>query len=172
MLLTDSVENHVKGDMMKLKIVALAGILAVVLFSVLFQGQYSLIVFAQDSQGNDITFFEIDQYNGSAWVNVANFTSTGQTARIHDGWQTGFLVGVKLNKTLASDSATAISYTKCNMTISYDSSYVWDNVNLNQTGSVQNDDSFWYINFQGNWTSNLPAQGVTYNCTVTYQAYY
>ena len=133
------------------------------------------VVFAspEDAYGNDITFCEIWQYNGSDWNIVYNFTSSAGNIRIHDNWQVKFVVGTKLNDTLASSESEALEYTKTLMNITYGSppSYIWQNVELNNTSIIQSDGFYWIIE-TGIWSSNLPQEGVTYNCVVDYQQYY
>jgi hypothetical protein len=124
-------------------------------------------VYASDSYGNDINYIEIYQYNGSSWNLVTNFTSSGGSERIHDNWQTRFLVNIKLNSTLATSTSEAISYTRVYMNIST----VWTNVELNNTSCSLNGDFYWLLE-EGNWTTSLPSLGVTYSCSVNYQAYY
>lgn len=132
---------------------------------------------APDSYGNDIYVVYIQQYSGTSWEYVYNFTASGQNTRVHDGWQVGFYVVVKLNYTLATDAAGAKAYTRVNMTLTNmtDLKKVtgWDNVVLNNTGTPWNDGtaptSFWYCPKQGNWTAELPIADMIYNCTFAYQ---
>jgi hypothetical protein len=135
---------------------------------------YKFIAYGADSVGNDIYAFEVYQYNGSVWNLVVNNTASGNTSRIHDAWATAFRVGIKLNKTLASSDAEAISFTRCNLTIMNitDSKLVWTNVTLNNTATIGSDATYYYHWKLGNWTTDLPLAGVSYNCTVYYDAYY
>lgn len=159
-------------EILKGLIAVMAG-LTVLLIVVAPLGEFALIrvVWAADALGNDIEYVEVYQYNGTAWNMVENFTVSGGSTRITDSWQTRFVVGVQLNDTLADDTAEARSYTRANMTI-VDGGTVWNNESLNDTGTVQDIGSYYYVPYEGNWTSNLPAAGVTYNCTVNYEVYY
>lgn len=128
-----------------------------------------LNVFCADSYGNDITHIQIFQ-NGSMLV---NFTATDGSQRVADGLQINFEVYIKINSSLVSSSAEAISYTRVNMSImNVNTTYIWNNVPLNSSASAVLVGSFYYHAKIGNWTTSLPEAGVTYNCTVVYQAYF
>ena len=161
--------------MKKLILVFTAGL--ILLLSQLSPHRFAFInvVFASpaDVYGNDINFCEVWQYNGSDWNLVYNFTSTGGSVRIHDSWQVKFVVGTKLNDTLASSSSEALDYTKTLMNITYGSppSFVWQNVELNNTSISQSGGFYWIVE-NGVWTTDLPVEGVTYNCAIDYRQYY
>lgn len=126
--------------------------------------------------GDAISYFQVDQYNGTDWNNMLNATSSGQSASILDGQLVNFTIQVKLDITYAATAAQAQTYTWVGMSIFYGAgpTYVWNNVTLNDTavGGVYSDASFWYVRKLGNWTSSLPIAGTTYNCTAEYRAYY
>lgn len=130
-----------------------------------------VLVYGADSYGNDIISVEVHQYNGSTWILIYNFTSSGASVRINHNQTTKFIVQVKLNSSLASSSEEAKSYTAVYMNISYDSTYVWQNEELNNTSCVLIG-GFYYLYEWGNWTSNLPLEGEQYLCTIDYQQYY
>lgn len=135
------------------------------------------IVFASpDSYGDDINWIYTEQWNGSAWILVKNFTTSADSARITDSNRVNFTADAKYNVTLAVDNATARSYTKMNISIDFINGTsltpAWDNIAMNQSSLSWNDTQFYYINFYANWTSPLPAQGCSYNCTFNYQPYY
>jgi len=112
---------------------------------------------------------EVHQYNGTAWNLVANFTSSGGSTSVHDSWPTNFTVNIKFNSTLAGSTAEAISYTRVYMNIS---SSVWTNEELNNT-ACSLVGSFYILEEQGHWNqTGKPAEGVTYECAVSYQGYY
>jgi len=151
--------------------------LFVVLLLALSPSKYAMVnvVFASpaDVYGNDISYCEVWQYNGSDWNLVYNFTSTGGSVRIHDSWQVKFVVGTKFNETLASSQSEALEYTKTLMNITYGNppSYIWQNIELNNTSITQSNGFYWIVE-TGIWTSNLPQEGVTYNCAIDYRQYY
>jgi glycerol-3-phosphate dehydrogenase len=131
----------------------------------------TLIVYAADSYGNDINFVEVWQYNETAWNLLANFTTTGGSVRVHDSWVMNFTVGIKVNSTLVSSSAEAISYTRVYMNIT-DGGTIWNNVELNNT-ACSLVGSYYYLTEQGHWNATgKPSAGVTYACSILYQAYY
>jgi hypothetical protein len=134
---------------------------------------FVLTVYGADSYENDITYCEIYQYNGSSWEFVYNFTSLGGSTRIHDSWQTSFVVGSKLNSSLASSQSQASNYTEVYMNITaIGGSTVWTNVVLNESSCTGPTSSYYWLKDMGNWTSNLPSPGVTYNCTIDFRPYY
>jgi len=127
------------------------------------------LVYGSDAYGNDIQFVEVHQYNGSAWNLVHNFTSSGGSCRVHDGWITNFTVSIKFNSTFASNNEEAISYTRVYMNISES---VWTNEELNNT-ACSLVGSFYILEEQGCWNqTGKPESGVTYECSVLYQGYY
>ena len=132
-------------------------------------GAFIHLAWAADAYGNDIQFVEIHQYNGSAWNLVENFTSSGGSTRVHDGWPTNFSVSIKFNSTFASSTAEAISYTRVYMNISQS---VWTNEELNNTACSLIGD-FYVLEEEGHWNqTGKPESGVTYECSVLYQGYY
>ena len=146
-------------------------LILIILIAVLPGSPFTLLVFA-DSYSNDINNIEVWQYNGSAWNLMVNFTTSGGSQRIHDGWPTSFIVQVKLNTSLASSASEAHSYTRVNMSI-VDGGTVWPiSTMLNDSGTPSSSGGFWYVKKLGNWTSSLPSPGVTYSCNATFQAYY
>jgi len=155
------------------KILIAIPIIVLLLTLTLWNNSINIRVFASpaDAYGNDINYVEIWQFNGTTWVLKANFTSSGGSVRINDNQQVKFNVGIKLNSTLASSSNEAISYTRVYMNITYDSNFIWQNVELNNT-SCQLVGNFYYLIETGIWSTNLPIAGKTYACTVLYQAYY
>ena len=160
--------------MKKLILVFIASFILLLSQLSLHRSAFINVVFASpDAYGNDIIFCEIWQHNGSDWNIVYNFTSTGGSVRIHDSWQVKFVVGTKLNDTLASSSSEALDYTKTLMNITYGNppSYIWQNIELNNTSITQSNGFYWIVE-TGIWTSNLPQEGVTYNCAIDYRQYY
>jgi len=132
-------------------------------------GTFIRLAWAADAYGNDIQFVEIYQYNGTDWNLVENFTSSGGTCRVHDGWPTNFTVSTKFNNTLASSTSEAIDYTRVYMNISES---VWTNAELNNT-ACSLVGSFYIVTEQGHWNqTGKPESGVTYECAVLYQGYY
>ena len=132
-------------------------------------GTFIRLAWAADAYGNDIQFVEIHQYNGTDWNLVENFTSSGGSCRVHDGWPTNFSVSIKFNSTFASSTAEAISYTRVYMNISES---VWTNEELNNT-ACSLVGSFYILEEQGHWNqTGKPESGVTYECSVLYQGYY
>ncbi|MFN3329235.1 MAG: hypothetical protein ACK40U_10395 [Fervidobacterium pennivorans] len=156
---------------MKKKIVIATLSLTAMLLLTLFFGEPEIFlrVFGSpaDAYGNDIVYIEVWQ-GGSL---KANFTSTGGSVRIDANQQVDFVVCIKFNSTLASSESEAISYTKVLMNITYSGNYIWQNKELNNT-SIFLSNGFYWLKEVGNWTSNLPQEGITYNCAVLYQGYY
>lgn len=129
------------------------------------------LAYCADSYGNDINYIKVWQYNGTAWNLLANFTTTGGSVRVHDSWVTNFTVGIKMNSTLVSSTAEAISYTRVYMNIT-DGGTIWNNVELNNTACSLNGD-YYYLTEEGHWNeTGKPVTGVTYACSILYQAYY
>lgn len=121
----------------------------------------------------DIKWIEVQQYNGSAWNQINNYTTTGGSDRILAGQKVNFTVEVSFNKTLASTIGDAQSNTRVNGTIGIGSDHsIWNNVALNLSATYQSDATYWYVWFVGNWTSSLAVGGSTYNCTFTYEGNY
>jgi hypothetical protein len=156
---------------LKRKFLVLTLILPLLLLSLLMMRNDTMIVYAADSYGNDISFVEIWQYNETAYNLLANFTVTGGSVRVHDSWVMNFTVGIKMNSTLVSSTADAIAYTRVYMNIT-DGGTVWNNVELNNTACSLNG-SYYYLTEQGYWNqTGKPVAGVTYACSILYQAYY
>jgi hypothetical protein len=156
---------------LKRKFLVLTLILPLLLLSLLMMQKDTMIVYAADSYGNDINFIEVWQYNGSAWNLLANFTSTGGSVRVHDSWATNFTVGIRINSTLVSSVSDAIAYTRVYMNIT-DGGAIWTNAELNNTACSLSG-SYYYLTEQGYWNqTGKPVAGVTYACSILYQAYY
>jgi hypothetical protein len=156
---------------LKRRFLGLTLILSLLLISFLLVQDDTLIVYAADSYGNDINFVEVWQYNGSAYNLLANFTVTGGSVRVHDSWPTNFTVGIQINSTLVSSTADAIAYTRVYMNIT-DGGSIWNNVELNNTACSLSG-SYYYLTEQGHWNqTGKPVAGVTYACSILYQAYY
>lgn len=129
------------------------------------------LVYAADSYGDDINFVEVWQHNGTDYNLLANFTSTGGSVRVHDSWVINFTVGIKMNSTLVSSTSDAITYTRVYMNIT-DGGSVWTDVELNNT-ACSLDGDYYYLTEQGHWNeTGKPEAGVTYACSILYQAYY
>lgn len=128
---------------------------------------------APDSQGNDINYCEVWQWNTTHWNLVVNFTSSGGSSRIHDSWYTKFIISMKFNSSLASSQQESKDYTKVLMNITKPGpTYIWTNVELNNTScSGPTSNNYWLIE-EGNWTSTLPEAGVTYTVSIDYQSYW
>jgi hypothetical protein len=134
------------------------------------ESPYAILgVYCADAYGNDIVCVEVYQ-NGSMLV---NFTATAGSQRVADSLQINFEVYVKINSSLVASSAEAISYTRVNMSImNVNGTYIWNNVPLNSSAVATLSAPYYWHRKYGNWTSSLPEAGVTYNCTVVYQAYF
>jgi len=125
-------------------------------------------VYGADAIGNDINFVEIWQYNLTSYELIVNFTSSGQSAEIHDSWNVRFNVSIRFNATYAVSTAQAISYTEVNMTIST----IWTTPQtLNNTSCALNG-NYYYLVETGDWNSTLPNAGSSYSCNATYGSYY
>jgi len=123
-----------------------------------------------DSYGNVIVWMCIYQHNGSAWNLLQNVTSSSNwTQRVVDSQPINFTVKWRLNDTLATSEAEAVTFTKVTMNISQS---VWTNEELNIT-STDSDASFYYGIERGHWNqTGMPASGVTYEVATKYEAYY
>lgn len=164
---------------MKTKILSVAeiGIVLLAILALSRQGSFiNLAYAAPDSYGDDINWIYTEQWNGSQWILVKNFTSSGDSARITDSDQVNFTAEAKFNVTFAADNGTAQSYTKMNITISFINGSgltpSWNNLPMNQSSYSWNDTQFYHIIFYANWTNPLPTQGAFYNCSFNYQPYY
>lgn len=156
---------------LKRKFLVLTLILPLLLLSLLMMRNDTMIVYAADSYGNDINFVEVWQHNGTAYNLLANFTVTGGSVRVHDSWVINFTVGIKMNSTLVSSTSDAIAYTRVYMNIT-DGGTIWNNVELNNTACSLSG-SYYYLTEQGHWNATgKPSAGVTYACSILYQAYY
>jgi hypothetical protein len=131
-------------------------------------------VHASDAYGNDIKWIYVEQYNGTAWNLVYNYTSSGGSNRILDNQKINFTVFTCLNKTYASSTAEALSFSRVNVTISTGGSPIsgWSNIPCNQSATVLSDATYYYVTSFANWTTPLAIAGSTYNCTFVYQAYF
>jgi len=120
-----------------------------------------------DIYGNDINFIEIWQYNGTHYTLKANLTNSG-TVRVEDNKPIKFIVGIKFNITLATNTQEAIDYTKVLMNITS----IWQNMELNNTSCISGT-NFYFLKEEGIWNqTGYPKQGESYECSVLYQAYY
>jgi hypothetical protein len=125
-----------------------------------------------DVYGNDIDFIEIWQYNGTDYILKANLTSDGGTVRVEDNKPIKFVIGIQFNNSLAINSQEAIDYTKVLMNITYNSNFIWQNVELNNTACITGTE-FYFLFEEGVWNqTSYPKAGETYECSVLYQAYY
>lgn len=140
-----------------------------ILLGLIFNYESTLIVFA-DIHNNDITRLEVYQYTLGSWKLLLNVTSTGQSCDIDANKAIRFNVTVRLNKTLADNDNEAIEYSKVLMNIT-NGGTVWNNKLLNNT-DVSSDADWYYLIETGNWSSDLPSEGVEYTCTIRYEAYY
>jgi hypothetical protein len=134
------------------------------------------VVWAADSYGDDFNDTIVSQYNGSSWLFIQQF-SANASASINGSEAVSFLVTVKINGSLLNPSSASVadSCTRVNMTIVQSdnpSNVIWNNLTLNSTGTPSFISPYWYVAKLGNWTSSLPVSGVTYNCTIIYQAFY
>ena len=158
---------------MKKAIFLVVPLIALLIFAVFFKSQLPILkVYAgpADAMGNDIVFVEVWQYDGETWILKANFTSEGQD-KLDENQQVRFIVCIKYNATLASSESEAIQYTRVYMNITYNSNIIWQNKELNNT-SCTLANGFYWLKEQGDWNSNLPQQGITYNVKVLYQSYW
>jgi len=133
-----------------------------------------MLVFAADSQGNDITHVKAYENSTASWVLVKNFTATGQSERIPNAVAVNFETYVRFNVSLAANNATAQSYTRVNITIQHGAGPTTDinNAAMTNTASYSyNDTAYYYLAYYYNWTG-LSIAGETYNCTFVYQGYY
>jgi len=127
-----------------------------------------------DAYGNDIKWIYVEQYNGTGWDLVNNYTATGGSDRILDTQPINFTAFTCFNKTYAASEAEALSFTRVNITISESGSPIagWNNIAMNESATVSSDADFYYLTSYGNWTAPLPEAGKTYNCTFAYQTYF
>ena len=157
--------------MKKRNIVFAASLMVVAAIALFPNSQFTKLAFAADSYGNDINFIEVWQYNGTNWNLLANFTVTGGSVRVHDSWAINFTIGIQINNTLVSSVSDAIAYTRVYMNIT-NGGTVWNNAELNNT-SCSLVGSYYYLTEQGHWNQTAkPVAGVTYACSILYQAYY
>lgn len=128
------------------------------------------VVYAQDSYGDDVVYIEVWQHNGTAYALLLNTTSTNQTVALDGGKSVRFFVCVRLNDTLAPNNDTAVTRTQIFMNITYNTSFVWTNEELNNTSSIH-DGNYYYVKESGDWTSDLPQDGVEYTAPIKYYVY-
>jgi len=148
-------------------------LIAILIFTIFSYSQMPILIVygsPEDDMGNDVVYVEIWQYNGSSWNLQANFTNEGQ-GKLNDNQQVRFLIMIKYNSTLASSENEAIQNTKVLMNITYNSNFVWQNTELNNTSCILADNFYW-LKEEGNWTTNLPQQAITYNAKILYQSYW
>lgn len=165
------IRKVIKMRMRKIEVVFAMSLIAIAVIALLPQSPFTRMVFAADSYGNDINFVEVWQHNGTDWNLLDNFTTTGGSVRVHDSWVLNFTVGIMVNSTLVSSVSDAIAYTRVYMNIT-DGGAIWNNVELNNTACSLNG-SYYYLTEQGHWNATgKPVAGVTYACSILYQAYY
>lgn len=123
-----------------------------------------------DEYGNCICWHTVEQWNGSAWVILLNYTSASEwSQRVVDNMPIRFQVQWRLNNTLADSEAQAVEYTKILMNIT---TGIWENTELNNT-STSSDANYYYGVELGTWNqTGYPQAGVTYDVSTKYQAYY
>lgn len=138
------------------------------------QSNHGFLVFAVDSQGNDITHVKAFENSTTSWVLVKNFTASGQSERIPDSVAFNFETYVRFNVSLAATNATAQSYTRVNITIQHGAGPTTDINNAAMANAASysfNDSTYYYLAYYYNWTG-LSIAGESYNCTCVYQGYY
>lgn len=128
------------------------------------------VAYAQDSYGDDVVYIEVWQYNGTAYALLLNTTSTNHTVPLDGGKPVQFFVCMRLNDTLAPNNDTAVTRTQLFMNITYNTSFVWNNEELNNTSSIHDTD-YYYVKERGDWTSDLPQDGVEYTAAIKYYVY-
>lgn len=127
-------------------------------------------VYAEDSYGNDIIYIEEWQYNGTAYHLLLNTTTMNETTALDGNRSIQFFVCMRLNDTLAPNNATAITYTRILMNITYNTSFIWTNEVLNNTNSVHDGD-YYYVKANGLWANPPPQDGVLYTTAIKYWIY-
>ena len=158
--------------MRKILILTLISILILTLIFI-SNSNSKLFVYAADAEGNDINFVEVWQWNGTDYDLKGNVTLSGQSVIVNDNQTVKFIVSIKFNSTLASSQNEAVSFTRVYMNITYDSSFIWQNKELNNTSVSGPSGGFYWIKENGVWNSTgYPAAGVTYECSILYQGYY
>ena len=134
----------------------------------------TIVVFASpawsaDSYGNTLLWVYVSQNDSGSWVQRGNITDEG-TIKIHHGQEVNFTLKVKLNATLVSECTS--EYVLVWMNITHENgTQIWSNYNMTLRSNTTVS-GFHYIIYSDLWTSNLPEEGVTYNCTVIYKQYY
>ena len=123
-----------------------------------------------DAYGNVICWLCVYQYNGTAWNLLLNHTTDSNwTQRVVHSQPINITVQWRLNNTLADDAAEARSFTRVYMNLTG----VWTNEELNATGSVTSDASYYYGVELAYWNqTGKPTTGVTYDVATRYEAYY
>lgn len=137
----------------------------------------SLVAEQKLPNGTYIPFTNGYSYNGLVenfefGVSTAVLYNSGQTWwRVADSYSIIFDLCVYLNASLAIDATQAQDYTRANITITGGGYSLTNQPFTGWTGSAQNA-TYWKAIGIYNWTaSGYPAAGVTYNCTITYEAY-
>ena len=153
---------------MKLKHLLLTASLIAILLTLPFLNDHATILYftyasPEDVYGNDITHVEIWEDG----VLKANYTSSDEVVRVNASKTIKFVVGIKLNSTLASSQNEAIEYTKILMNITG----IWTNKELNNT-SCTLANGFYWLKEEGILSPNTLSEGQTYDCSVLYKAYY
>ena len=137
--------------------------------------KYSLIksvkaIGTPDAYGNVIMNLTIHQWNGTLWELLQTVTTdTNWTQRVVDSQPINITICWRLNKTLASTTTLARTYTRVYINIST----IWTNNEMNYTGSVSSDATYYYGYERAYWNqTGKPESGVTYDVATKYEAYY
>lgn len=138
------------------------------------QNQESLLyVYAignPDSYGNVIMWLTVNQWNGTEYIQLLNHTTSDNwSVRVVENQSINITVAWRLNKTLASDETEARDYTRIFINLTD----VWVNEEMNATGSIDSDASYWYGLELAHWNqTGKPESGVSYDVATRYEAYY
>jgi len=125
-----------------------------------------------DAYGNVIMNLTIHQWDGDSWELLQTVTTdTNWTQRVVDSQPINITVCWRLNNTLASSEAEAVSYTRVYINLT-DGGTIWNNEEMNNTSSGS-DASYYYGYELAHWNqTGLPTSGVTYDVATRYEAYY
>jgi len=132
-----------------------------------------------DAYGNQILNFKVYQNDTGAWVWKGTITSANYTAgfqiRVEEGPCVMFNVTVRLNKTMASNIAEAVTNTRVYMNIS-DAGAVWTNELMddwNDGGVDVGPGTYYSVTYSEIWSdATKPLAGITYDISIKYEAYY
>ena len=157
----------------KLVPVGVAALVLMLLFGLVFNVGTKLVLaspgWTADSYGNTLLYVEIWQLHDGSWVLRGNLTDEGSVKIFHNE-QVNFTVCVKANSTLIPEVSS--DYIRVYMNITHQNgTKIWELKELNYT-SYTTTGGFYYIKYEGVWTSSLPEEGVTYSCAVDYRLYY